>query len=233
MEQDLRTCPGCGAPAPNHSPCPYCGWTPGLSEEPNLDAIEAVLSPSAADLPEDSQAPTDEIGDRLVDAVQEDFPGSEIESQSLPQGEEQIEDDRLPEAEEPIETDPAQFRELLKPGSEPEHLLEQVPEQMRGVLAARLKAAEKAEGPSLNEKTASNLRDQGYVISEDARGVRFSAVPGQSTSLSASDVVKMAADLEGGVQPQNKLPICSKCLVASPVGEAQCQWCGEPFMHGQ
>ncbi len=233
MEQDLCTCPGCGAPAPNHSPCPYCGWTPDLSEEPNLDAIEVVGSPSAADLPEDSQAPTDEIGDRLVDAVQEDFPGTEIESQSLPKGEEQIEDDRLPEAEEPIEMDPAQFRELLKPGSEPEHLLEQVPEQMRGVLAARLKAAEKAEGPSFNEKTASNLRDQGYVISEDARGVRFSAVPGQSTSLSASDVVKMAADLEGGVQPQNKLPICSKCQAASPVGETECQWCGEPFMHGQ
>jgi hypothetical protein len=184
-------------------------------------------------MPAGSQAPTDEIDDMLVDAVQVDFPGTEIESKSLPEGEEQIEDDSLPEAEEPIETDPAQFRELLKPGSEPEHLLEQVPEQMRGVLAARLKAAEESEGPSFSEKAASNLRDQGYVISEDARGVRFSAAPGQSAGLSASDVVKMAADLDGGVQPQTKLPICSKCQAASPVGETQCQWCGELFTHGQ
>ncbi|MFQ5922548.1 MAG: hypothetical protein ACE5M4_06855 [Anaerolineales bacterium] len=233
MEQDLRTCPGCGAPAPNHSPCPYCSRTPDLSEEPNLDAIEAVRSSSTTDLPDDSQAPIDEIGDMLVDAVQEDFPGTEIECESLPEGEERIEDDSLPEAEEPIETDPAQFRELLKPGSQPEHLLEQVPEEMRGVLAARLKAAEETDSPSFSENTASTLREQGYVVSEDVRGARLASTPGQSTDLSPSDVVKMAAELDGGIQPQTKLPICSKCQAASPVGEAQCQWCGEPFNHGQ
>ncbi len=233
MEQDLRTCPGCGAPAPNHSPCPYCSWTPDLSEEPNLEAIEAVGSPPAADLPDDSQAQASEIGDMFIDAAQEDFPGTEIESESLPEAEEQIENDSPPEADEPIETDPAQFRELLKPGGEPEHLLEQVPEELRGVLAARLKAAEETEGPSFSKNTASNLRSQGFLISEDARGARFAADPGRSGDLSASDVVKMAAELDGGVQPKTKLPICSECQAASPVGETQCQWCGEPFKHEQ
>ncbi|GMR10645.1 MAG: hypothetical protein BMS9Abin28_1466 [Anaerolineae bacterium] len=233
MEQDLRTCPGCGAPAPNHSPCPYCSWTPDLSEEPNLDAIEALGSPPAEDLPDDSQARTYEIGDMLIDAAQEDSPGTEIESENLPEGEAQIEDAGPPETEKAIETDPVQFSELLKPGGEPEHLLEQVPEELRGVLAARLKAAEETERPSFSKNTASNLRRQGYVISEDARGARLAAAPGRSGDLSASDVVKMAADLDGGVQPHTELPICSECQAASPVGETQCQWCGEPFRHGQ
>lgn len=169
MEQDLRTCPGCGAPSPEHPTCPYCGWTPNLFEEPDVDAIES------------------------------------------------------------IETGPAQFRELLEPGNDPEHLLDQVPEEMRGVLAARLKAAEDSNTPSFSEATSSLLRDQGYIVSQDARGARLSATPGQAAEFSPSEVVKLAADLDGGVQPQAKLPICSKCQSASPVGNTHCQWCGEPF----
>ena len=235
MEQDLRTCPGCGAPAPDPSPCPYCGWSPNPFEEPNLDAIEAAGSPSPLEFRDGSQAPSDEIGDMLGDEVQEDLPGTEIEGESLPKREDQIgiETDSLPEAEGPIETGPSQFRELLRPSSEPEHLLEQVPDEMRRVLAARLRAAEETDRSNFSENTASALRGQGYVISEDARGARFATAPGQSGNLSASDVVRMAAELDGGVQPKNKLSICRKCQAASPVGETQCQWCGEPLEHGQ
>ena len=108
MEQDLRTCPGCGAPSSEHPSCPYCGWTPNLSEEPNLDPIESIESGSA------------------------------------------------------------QFRELVEPGRDPEHLLDQVPEEMRGVLAARLKAAENSSTPTFSETTASSLQKQGYIVSQDA-----------------------------------------------------------------
>ncbi len=203
MEQDLRTCPSCGAPSSDHPSCPYCGWTPDLSEEPNVDAIESIGSPSAANLPDDSSEPTDRTGEMLLDEA------------------------------EPIGTGSAQFRELLKPDSDPEHLLDQVPEEMRGVLAARLKAAEETDSPMFSETTAATLRDRGFIVSEDVHGARLSAAPGQSADLSASDVVKLAADLDGGVQPQTELPICSSCQAASPIGELQCQWCGEPFSDEQ
>ena len=173
MEQDLRACPGCGAPSSEHPSCPYCGWTLHLSEEPNLDAIESIESGSA------------------------------------------------------------QFRELVEPGRDPEHLLDQVPEEMRGVLAARLKAAENSSTPTFSETTASALRKQGYIVSQDARGARLSAAPGQAAEFSPSEVVKLAADLDGGVQPQAKLPICRNCQSASPVGDTHCQWCGAPFSDDQ
>jgi len=173
MEQDLRTCPGCGAPSSEHRSCPYCGWTIDRSEQPNVGASES------------------------------------------------------------IDTGSAQFRELLEPGSDPEHLFDQVPEEMRGVLAARLKAVEDTGSPSFSEPTASSLRGQGYIVSQDARGARLSATPGQAADFSPSEVVKLAADLDGGVQPQAKLPICSNCQSASPVGETHCQWCGAPFSDEQ
>jgi hypothetical protein len=127
------------------------------------------------------------------------------------------------------ETSSIPFRDLAKQGDDAKHLLDQVPEEMRGVLAARLKAVEEAEGANISEKTTTSLREQGYLVSEDARGARLTAIPGQSDELSPSEVVKLAADMDGGVQPQTKLPICSKCQAASPIGELQCQWCGNPF----
>ena len=154
MEQDLRTCPGCGAPSPEHPTCPYCGWTPNLFEESDVDAIES------------------------------------------------------------IETGPAQFRELLEPSNDPEHLLDQVPEEMRGVLAARLKSAEDSNTPSFSEATSSILRDQGYIVSQDARGARLSATPGQAADFSPSEVVKLAADprrrrtASGQAPHLQQLPIC-------------------------
>jgi hypothetical protein len=104
---------------------------------------------------------------------------------------------------------------------------------MRGVLAARLKAADEAAGPNFSEETASTLREQGYVVSGDAHGARLTAAPGKPDVFSPSEIVKLAADLDGGVQPQAKLPICSNCQAASPIGELQCQWCGEPFSDEQ
>ena len=202
MEQDLRTCPGCGAPSSDHPSCPYCGWTTEVIEpsDPPQDA-------SFDGFPEDTTPQT-----------------STIEISPTDRGEESPQINEL---------SPAPFRDLTKEGDDAEHLLDQVPEEMRGVLAARLKAVEEAKGVSFSETTASNLREQGYIVSEDARGARLTATPGHSDDLSPSEVVKLAADLDGGVQPQTKLPICSKCQAASPIGELQCQWCGNPFSDEQ
>ena len=85
------------------------------------------------------------------------------------------------------------------------------------------------DSPNFSKHTASSLREQGYVVSEDARGARFAATPGKASELSSSDVVKYAAELDGGVKPQANLPICGECQSASPVGAENCQWCGQPF----
>ena len=85
---------------------------------------------------------------------------------------------------------------------------------------------------TLREDTAQSLRERGYVIEEDVHGVRISSISGAkggSSQLSATDVVSMAAELSGGIQPQTKLQDCAKCEARTPPGEANCQWCGEPF----
>ena len=128
---------------------------------------------------------------------------------------------------------PAPFSDLTKQGDDPEHLLDQVPEEMRGVLAARLKAADEIAGSNFSEATASTLREQGYVVGEDAHGARLTAIPGKTDEFTPAEIVKLAADLDGGVQPQAKLPSCSNCQAASPIGETHCQWCGQPFSDDQ
>ncbi len=84
----------------------------------------------------------------------------------------------------------------------------------------------------LRDDTAQSLRERGYVIEEDVHGVRISSMSGTrggASQLSATDVVSMAAELSGGIHPQTKLQVCSKCQARTPPGEANCQWCGEPF----
>ena len=118
---------------------------------------------------------------------------------------------------------PTPFSDLTKQGDDPEHLLDQVPEEMRGVLAARLKAADEIAASNFSEATASTLREQGYVVGEDAHGARLTAIPGKSDKFTPAEIVKLAADLDGGVQSQAKLRICSNCQAASPIGEIHCQ----------
>ena len=84
----------------------------------------------------------------------------------------------------------------------------------------------------LKEQTARYLRERGYVLDEDAHGLRISGSPsGGSTgsNLSPSDIVRMAAELDGGVKQAASLQTCPKCQARTPAGQAKCQWCGEPF----
>jgi len=207
MEQEIHACPSCGAHSSDLSPCPYCGWNPERIDESNLAEYSSSTDP---------------------DAVPEAEPAMDLDEAGPANSKIKIED-----AAEVDETTRAQFRDLVNQGDQEEYLLDQVPEEMRGVLAARLKAADETDGPNFSDTTASALREQGYLISEDARGARLAATTGHKADLSPSDVVKMAAELDGGVQPQTKLSTCEKCQAASPVGDTHCQWCGEPFSDEQ
>lgn len=137
----------------------------------------------------------------------------------------------------------ARFRKLTSkpltppaPGGWPEALLEDLPEAARRMLRG-LPPSGQAQGTAqLREEMARALRDQGFVIAEDARGVRISGSPvsgrgAGSGRLSASDVVRMAADLDGGVRPPGQTRRCPKCDAVVAVGEPRCPWCDHPLTH--
>lgn len=215
MEQDLRACPSCGAPAPALAPCPYCSWTP----EPTSSAESGVESGqpiSNRQTVNHSKIPQDDRAEIDSSAVVSEASGS-----SDPSSE---------------DAQPASIRQLLdgsESANESQEILDQVPEDMRALLAARLKATGEGEGREFSEHTEASLRNQGYYVEEDARGARIVGTPGAPTpELSPADVVKMAAELDGGVQPKTELPFCEHCDSASPIGSTNCQWCGEPLPQG-
>jgi hypothetical protein len=133
------------------------------------------------------------------------------------------------------------FRHLLdqsgdsQPESElPEELLEDLPEEARELLSKRETPTTSGPTEELSEDLAASLRDQGYVISQDIHGVRLSGSLSSSRSdsgpMSPYDIVRIAADLEGGVLPLEQRNRCSKCDAVIPVGDKRCQWCGQPAL---
>jgi len=128
---------------------------------------------------------------------------------------------------------PNHFRQLLaEQANNPADLLDQVPEDLRAILAGRLNPPSPEPPGEFSEATAQGLRGLGYTVAEDPHGVRITGAPragGPPAALSPSDVVKLAAELEGGVKPRGQLPVCPKCKGLSPIGQSKCQWCGEPL----
>jgi len=125
------------------------------------------------------------------------------------------------------------FRDLIaspQPSSGealPESLLEDLPEQARQLLTPK-PAAEPTTGP-LREQFTDSLTRQGFVLSEDAHGVRITGATraGGTGGLSASDVVRMAADLDGGILPTEKRARCPKCDAVVARDAVRCEWCGQ------
>jgi hypothetical protein len=139
--------------------------------------------------------------------------------------------------EEPIqEVDPRiRFRELLVTSeAEPtwsEELLEDLPEDVREILSQKQQTSDSSKDEQFSEHLFESLRGRGYVIDQDAHGVRISGGPSgglDSETFSPYDVIRMAADLEGGVLPLDERVHCLKCDAVIPHGEGRCQWCGEP-----
>lgn len=136
----------------------------------------------------------------------------------------------------PAESAPDRFRKLLKTESEAtpialdEESFEEMPPEAKSLLA---KPAGEPKPPT-EERTAvtpdweERLRRHGYYLHTDHTGPRLTGSgpkPGTG-DLTPLDVVRLAADLEGGIpSPQEKV-VCPHCQAATPSGRATCQWCG-------
>lgn len=235
---ELRVCPACGASSESASAagtpfrCSFCGWTAPPDAFPTLDP-EAESRFNAETLP----LPKEQAAALGLDQAAEPAFGSEPAGQEPQQSEltapQQPGEASAPESSLPPSGEsaapadgPAHFRQLTDPTNSSEgseEVLEQVPEELREVLAERMKTANQQ---GLRPETIHSLRASGYHVEEDPGGVRLSGGTSRSPTLSPSDMVRIAAEQEGGVQPRAALPICPECQAASPIGSARCQWCG-------
>jgi hypothetical protein len=132
--------------------------------------------------------------------------------------------------------DPAtRFRELIAQsqdapmeGAWPESLLEDLPEEARNRLTKPTPPTPSKKTEEFGQDLETSLRDRGYFIEQDAHGARIRGDP-DSEALSPYDVVRLVADLEGGVVPIDKRRHCPKCDAVVPLEETRCQWCSEPI----
>ncbi len=136
-------------------------------------------------------------------------------------------------AESRVPSGPNHFRQLLaEKESNPEELLDQLPEELREILAGRLRPPAAAAQGELREGTVHALPGMGFKLTEDSQGARIrsaSRLGSPPAALSPSDVVKLAAEMESGLKPRGQLPVCPKCQGLSPIGQSKCQWCGGPL----
>lgn len=125
----------------------------------------------------------------------------------------------------------SQFHETNLNDPVPDSLLEGLSEEARSLLSGE--ATPPTSPPEkFSDDIASSLRAQDYLIDQDAHGVRliggFVPSDGSSGAMSSSDIVRLAADLQGGVLPPQDRAHCTKCDAVIPVENSKCQWCGEP-----
>jgi len=210
-------CPACGGPMQVWptldgngylAVCPTCPAAPPKPVAPDKPAITsqpAVQSPSTPD-PSPAAVPS----------------ASAVEPNPL---------DRPPQPRP---------KDLLAHGSDmppagpwPESLLEDLPDEARRLLAGENPAPPNAAPKAMPEEYASPLRDQGFVISQDAHGVRLGGTANLRSSgtggLKSHEIVRLAADLDGGIVPPEDRVRCPKCDAVMPKTASRCQWCGAPL----
>jgi len=102
----------------------------------------------------------------------------------------------------------------------------------------KVPTVEQAAGPapideqiSGAEALAQSMRDRGYLIEEDATGIRLSGAPvrrgSQSSMMSASELVQLAAEMDGGILPPEERIHCPHCDAVIKPGENRCPWCSK------
>lgn len=125
----------------------------------------------------------------------------------------------------------SQFHETNPNDPLPDSLLEGLSEEARSLLSGEATPS-RSPHDKFSEDIASSLRAQGYVLDQDPRGVRISGdfVPSGSGSgeMSSNDIVRLAADLQGGVLSPEDRVHCTKCDAVIPANDSKCQWCGAP-----
>lgn len=131
----------------------------------------------------------------------------------------------------------SRFRQLLDSGEQETPLstddlpFEGLPEEAKSLLGEGEppQKKEKAQSPSsVTPDWEERLRRHGYYLHTDHTGPMLSGSgpkPGTG-DLTPLDVVRLAADLEGGIpSPEEKMQ-CPHCQAVVPAGRETCQWCG-------
>ena len=131
----------------------------------------------------------------------------------------------------------SRFRKILaeeqrtKDDSLPGWMMDELPEEARRLLSGHELPVGPSLGPKLSDDLAKALRDQGYVIHEDEKGMHLGGAlvsrGGTPAAMSPYDVIRIAAEMEGGLAPPDELLRCKKCDALIPHGDERCQWCGE------
>jgi len=87
--------------------------------------------------------------------------------------------------------------------------------------------------PNPTEILLQSLRYQGFTVHEDAHGLRLGGAPitrgSHTAELSPYDVVRLAAELDGGILPPGERTHCPQCDAVVPPKAARCQWCSAPL----
>ncbi|MBN2554672.1 MAG: hypothetical protein JXA97_01930 [Anaerolineales bacterium] len=107
-----------------------------------------------------------------------------------------------------------------------EALLEDLDPEARELLKHQAPKASAPQPGGFREDFAQSLRYQGYTVQEDARGIRIGGSPRSSGPSSPYDIVRMAAELDGGLKQGAERVFCPKCEAVLPAGSTKCQWCG-------
>jgi hypothetical protein len=125
--------------------------------------------------------------------------------------------------------DKARLHELLsqqdQPNQWPKELLDSLPTDARELLE---KKAEQQQDQPVSPDIEKRLRGYGYILAEDGQGARLlgeGPKPGTG-DLSPLDVVRLAAELEGGLPDAGKRRKCPSCQAVLPPKADHCQWCG-------
>jgi hypothetical protein len=132
-------------------------------------------------------------------------------------------------------TGTGRLRDLINATPEPipDSLLEDLPEEARKALSASGTGKLPPSPVDNHEGLVETMRRQGYVITEDSKGVRLSGSLSprftNTSELRPLDVIRLAADMDGGVPAPDKLVRCTKCDAVVPLSSERCQWCGTPL----
>ena len=146
-----------------------------------------------------------------------------------------FEQSQLPSAdsdqENPDQTEPSDHQKLQlllqenDPNEWPEELLEALPPEARAKLAEKVEKSTSNVPPVMEKR----LRGYGYLLADDGQGARLTGEgpkPGTG-DLSPMDIVRLAAELEGGLPAEAERKACPNCQAVRPPGSQHCQWCGQ------